>query len=440
MKIKIWSFIMLISLLQLLPTSRVWASELKLDLRESISLALRKNPQVLITEEERKIAEEKIVEARAAALPEAKATGQYTRLDTPSTYLGRAIGDEDNFSVNFGLEQSLYTGGKVWSALRIAGLYKAYSDLGSKLTRNQVTYQTKNGYYTILFLRELVKIRQESVKLLEEHLDITRKKFEVGLVSNFEVLRAEVELANAKPPLIKARNQLGRTGDSFKKLLGLDLAVRLALEGNLSYVPERIIPLEDAIGIADKERPDLGQQKLIKKINEEQLNIAKSGYKPKLSLFANYEGMSPESSSTNHDWGWGWNAGLKAEMPLFSGFATKSQVSQSVIEMKKADIVYRDMKEEIKLEIRNSLDEIQEAIQTINSQEKNVEQAMEGLRIAEIRYKNEVSPQIEVMDAQVALTAARVNHFQAIYDYEIALAKLELAVGGDMADTRKTGE
>ena len=414
-----------------------WASQLILDLQESIRLALKNNPQILIVEEERKRADQQIVEVRSAALPEVKITGEYKRIDEPSSFAGNEIGRKDNFAVNLGLEQPLYTGGQVWSALKIANLFRDYSDLGSEVTENHITYATKKGYYTVLFLKELVKIREESVKLLKEHLDITRKKFKAELASHFEVLRAEVELANADPALIQSRNELSVAKDAFKKLLGLNLTSEIALEGNLSYVPGDLLSLENALDISSRERPDLNQQRLVKDMSQENITIKKSGYKPKFSLFANYTGVSPDFGSSDPEWDWGWDTGVRAEMPIFSGFEVKSQVSQSRIEMKKANIVYDDLKENIELEVRTALNKMEEARQRIKSQEKNVEHAAEGLRIAEIRYKNEVSPQIEVMDAQVALSVARVNYFQAIYDYKVTYAQLELAIGKDLDDLSK---
>ncbi|MDY7031801.1 MAG: TolC family protein [Thermodesulfobacteriota bacterium] len=414
-----------------------WASPLTLDLNESISLALQNNHQIMISGEDRKIADEQIGEARSAALPEVKATGEYKRIDEPSTFGESIIGRRDNFAVNLGLEQPLYTGGQVWSALKIANLYKAYSDLGSKMSENQVIFSTKKGYYTVLFLKELVKIRGESVKLLKEHLEITKKKYRAELASHFEVLRAEVELANANPDLIRATNELSVAKDTFKKLLGLDLTTEITLKGSLYYAHDEMISLEYALKISEKERPDLGQQRLVKEISRENITIKKSGYRPKFSLFADYWGISPQFGSSELDWDWGWDAGIRAEIPIFSGFAVRSQVSQSRIEKRKTEIGYKDLKENIQLEIRTALNNIEEARQRIQSQEKNVEQAKEGLRIAEIRYKNEVSPQIEVMDAQVALAAARVNYFQAIYDYKVTYAQLELAIGGDLTDVRE---
>jgi len=437
MESRILKCIMLMSVLSLVLASSLFASALKLNLKESISLALRNNPQVLISEEERKIADEKIVEARGDAFPEVKATADYNRLDSSPTFGERGIGLEDNFSVNLGLEQPLYTGGKVWSAVKTANMFKEYSDLGNEVTRNNVIYSTKEGAYRILSLRELVKIRAESVSLAAELLDVTKKKFDAELVSRYEVLRAEVKLANAKPPLIKTKNELAITRDSFKKLLGLDLTVEIELQGYLSYMPREIISLGDAIDISEKKRPDLNQQRMIREMKKENINIAKSGHRPKVSFFANYSGMYPPFGSQEREWDWGWNTGIKAELLIFNGFTTKSQVEQASIEMRKADIIYKDMKEEVKLEIRNALNSIQDAIQLITSQEKNVEQAKEGLRIAEIRYKNEVSPQIEVLDAQVALAFAQVNRLQAIFAYKIAIAKLDLAMGEEMTNIRE---
>jgi outer membrane protein TolC len=440
MNIKIKSILVFIICVLFQPASFSMAERLDLNLNDSIDLALKNNTQILLMEQEKRMADKKIVEARAGALPKIKATGKYERIDEPITFSGIDIGNRDNFDVNLGLEQPLYSGGKVRSALKIADMYKDYSEMGQRRTENQVVYRTKEGYYTILFLRELVRISQESVRLLEKHLDITKKKFKVGLASNFEVLRAEVELANASPPMIKAKNQLAITKDSFKKLLGLNYAVNIVLQGELAYIDEGLFSLGEAIEIAQKQRPDLKKQKLVIDMNKENLNIAKGGYKPKLSLYANYWGVAPQFGSSEIEWDWGWNAGVKAEIPIFEGFAVKSRVDQSSIEIKKAEIVYDDMIEEVKLEVRSSLHEIQEAKERVLSQKKNVRQAMEGLRIAETRYKNEVSPQIEVMDARVALTSAEVNYFQAVFDYKTAFAGFELAIGREPAEARKTEE
>ena len=440
MNVTIRSILVFILCILFQPVSFSTAERLDLNLNGCIDLALKNNAQILLVEQEKRMADKRIVEARAGALPKIKATGKYERIDEPITFSGMDIGNEDNFEVNLGLQQPFYSGGKVRSALKIADIYKDYSEMGQREAENQIVYKTKEGYYTILFLRELVKIRQESVELLEEHLDITKKKFKVGLASNFEVLRAEVELANASPPLIKAKNQLAITKDSFKRLLGLDYTANIVLQGELTYTDMGIFSLEEVIEIAKNQRPDLKKQKLVIDMNKENLNIAKGGYKPKVSLYANYWGVAPQFGSSEIEWDWGWNAGVMAEIPIFEGFAVKSQVDQSSIEIKKAKITYDDMIEEVKLGVRSSLHEIQEAKERVLSQKKNVQQAMEGLRIAETRYKNEVSPQIEVMDARVALTAAKVNYFQAVFDYKTAFAGFELAIGKEPTEEKGTGK
>ncbi|MDY6855625.1 MAG: TolC family protein [Thermodesulfobacteriota bacterium] len=429
MNLTIRSIILFILCVLFHPVSFSIAERLDLNLNDCIDLSLKNNTQILLMEQEKRMADKRIVEARAGALPKIKASGKYERIDESITFSGIDIGNEDNFEVNLGLEQPFYVGGKVRSALKIADIYKDYSEIGQRGAENQVVYKTKEGYYTILFLRELVKIRQESVELLEEHLDITKKKFNVGLASNFEVLRAEVELANARPPLIKAKNQLTIAKDSFKRLLGLDYTANILLQGELAYTDGGLFSLEESIEIAKNQHPDLKKQKFVIDMNKENLNIAKGGYKPQVFLYANYWGVAPQFGSSEIEWDWGWNAGVMAEIPIFEGFAVKSRVDQSSIEIKKAEISYDDLIEEVKLRVRSSLHEIQEAKERVLSQKKNVQQAMEGLRIAETRYKNEVSPQIEVMDARVALTAAKVNYFQAVFDYKTAYAGFELAIG-----------
>ncbi len=345
----------------------------------------------------------------------------------------RVMGDVDNYKANIGLLQPLYRGGRLASAIKIAKLFRDFTDFGKNIVRNELIFQVKKGFNTILFLQELIKIREASLKLLEEHLDVTRKKRKVEVVSDFEVLRAEVEVANAKPPLITAKNQLAIAKDSFRKLLGIGLSIPFELVGDLEPWERSREGLVESIGLARERRPEILQQKRLEEINQKVVDVEKGGYYPNLTLFANYEGILPNTEmELEKDWEWDWNAGIKLDIPIFSGFETKSRVSQAKIQLEKSKIQLRDLIERIELEVRSAAKEIQETEERILSQQKNIEKAREGLRIVELRYRHGVSPQIELLDAQVALTAARVNYFQAVYDHRLAVAKMERATAENL--------
>ena len=312
-------------------------------------------------------------------MPDLAVTGSYTRLEfAPHTDTGTLIGRKDNYDVNLGLTQPLYLGGKVGTAIKIARFVENSAGDDIRARRQDIIVQTKVAFSQALYIEELIRVRKESLRVLQQHLNLTRDQLQAGTVSRFEVLRAEVEFSNAQPPLIQARNQWEEIKNLLKRLLAIDLATPVEIKGTLAYTESQPVDIGEAERLALIQRPEIQKQEISTQIRTQQIELAKSGYLPNLSLFANYSGLSPALSSARDNWNWRWNTGLALQIPIFNGFETSSQVSQARIQSDQDRIRLQDLKEQVKFEVRQSYMEVHEAQKRIRSQEKNLEQAQEG--------------------------------------------------------------
>ncbi len=409
-----------------------------LDLDQSIKLALKQNPAILKAQEELRRTRGLIVEIRADALPHLDASGNYNRIDRdfidtlPGTTLRK--NQEQPWSATVELSQLIYSGGRVHAAIRAARLTDQIAVLDFDRTVADTLLNVRNTFYQILLNAELVIVREQSVTLLEHQLDDAKNRFAAGTVPQFNVLRAEVELANAKPPLIRARNDLRLSKEALAKLLALDTPVKphdftaINFVGKLTYEP-RSWTLADALDNALAKRPELQQAEKQVGLQTEQIKVATAGYKPSLSVFGDYgvrnSTFSDHLDQTIH----GWTVGAQATWPLFDGLLTQGKVQQARAQLAEAEIDLADTRRSIELEVRQAYSDYLQALELIEAQKKTIEQAEESLRLAEARFRAGTGTQLDVLSAQTALTDARSNEVQALHDYNVALATLDRATG-----------
>ncbi|MCP2621222.1 TolC family protein, partial [Candidatus Aminicenantes bacterium AC-334-E05] len=334
------------------------------------------------------------------------------------------------FTLNF--TQPLFTSGKLYYSYNQAKYNLELTKEIERQARQQVIFEVKRAFFGCLLAREFVKVSREAVELAEKHLTTVKNLYEVGMASQFDLLRAEVRLANLKPQLIKAKNNYESALLGLKTILGIDINTPIELKGKLEYEPFEI-DLEQCMEIALENRPELIQLNYQEKIGEQMLKLAKVYNFPTLSIVGNYNIWGNELSLDKDKWQNYYNINLVLSIPIFSGFLTSAKIGQSKAFLKEIKLNKKALIENIKLEVRQAILKIKEAKETLESQEKNVEQAMESVRIAELNYSEGLATSLDVSSAQVALTQAKTNYTQALFDYAVALAQIEKAIGYDLS-------
>lgn len=410
-----------------------------LTLNQALDLAIRQNADVLRAREDLRRSHGVVVETRSEALPRLHARGEYRETDVkfidafPGSG-GPSENQERPWYATVEITQLLFAGGRVRAALQVARLSDQIAVLDFERTVADTIFVVRRTFYEVLLNMELVKVREQSIHLLDEQLKDTRNRFDVGAVPQFNVLRAEVELANAKPPLIRARNALRLAKENLVKLTALDDPQQQPEFTNFEFVGDlrrerRDWSLADALRLSSDQRAEIKQAEKRVKLQRENTKIARSGYLPEVSAFANYGVRNTLFGDQVDESIHGWSAGGRASWNIFDGMQTHGRLQQARADLAAAEITAADTRRVVGLEVRQAYSDYQQATELIEAQARTVEQAEEGLRLAEARFRAGSGTQLDVLSAQTALTEARSNEAQAAHDYNVALSALDRATG-----------
>ncbi|SDE99181.1 TolC family protein [Sporolituus thermophilus] len=404
-------------------TAAALAAPVELTLEESIALALKNNPAVKIAEADKETAAGKVTEAKGGKLPTLSYSFSAARSDVPASSSSPDM-IIDKFDNKVTLTLPLYTGGKLEGLIDQAKLGLKAADLGVVKSQQQVKLDATTAYFNLLQARNMVKLNQESVDRLAAHLKNVQAQYEVGTVAKSDVLRSEVELANAEQNLIKAQNSYDLAVAGLNNVIGLPLDTEISVKDDLQYV-KYPLTLEEAIDYALKNRPEVAQADLNVKSAEEGIQVAKSGRRPTVS-FQGSQAWSDTDPGTSSDT---WALGLSASFNIFDGNVTGAKIKQADAALAKAQEQARQTRDAVQLEVRQAYLSLKEAEKRIETTKVAVDKAEEDYKIAQVRYSAGVGTNLDVMDAQVALTQAKTNYVQALYDYNTSKAKLDKAMG-----------
>ena len=421
--------------------SPAWISQ-PLSLLQSLNLALQQNASILKAKNDLEASLGVVVQTRAVALPQLTATGQYKYTD-PNAIESFPGTSQPNQSWNAGIQivQSIYSGGKIVAALRAASATKQQALAQYQTTVADTLLSVRLAYYDTLLAAQQITVHEASVNLLQKEFEDQQHRLDAGTVPKFNVLRADVAVANERPNLIQAKNNYRIAKNNLSNLLGYNLPreiwedVPLNLSDSLDNAPFEV-NLPDAIQQALGKRSELIALRKTEELQRLNVTSAKSGYKPTVSVFAGYGWYNAQFTppvELDHDIS-GWNAGAQLQWDIFDGMLTHGKVVQAKSLYEKSENDLTDQSRQIELEVRTDYSDFIEAKEVLDSQEKVQEEADEALREAKSRADAGTGTQLDVLDSETALTQARTTQIQALHDYDTARAKLQRAIGEDMVD------
>ena len=322
----------------------------------------------------------------------------------------------------------IYTGGKIRGTVRqakanymavVEGKQKAYNDMRATVT---------TGYCDLLQAGNMQQLGRESVQRLEDHLKNVKAQYDVGVVAKADVLRSQVELSNAQQSLIQAENAYQVAEANLNRIVGLPMDTTLKLDNILTY-SEYTEDMAYCLDYASKYRPELEQARQGVEAAKGALMVARSGHMPQIGASASQSWYDSEwPGDENGEWG----VGVSVSLNVFDSGVTWSKINGAKADLAAAEETYRDTVTAVDLDVRNSYLGLREAEKRIQTTQTAVSLAEEDYRIAQVRYMAGVGTNTDVLDAQVALTKAKTNYLQAMYDYNTSKIALENAIGVPM--------
>lgn len=401
----------------------------RLDLQYALAYALDNNFAIRQAKERIRQQEGIVLEVRSAQIPNVSAAAGYQRNADEISTNGR----DEAWSVDITARQILYAGGGVSASIKRQQLALDAAVLSLREVINDALLGVRTRFFTALLTRERIKVQEQNIELLERQLQDVRNRFEAGTVSNFEVLRAEVALANAQPALITARNDFRLAIEELRQSLGF-VAVS---EPDVTKVPEFLGTLEfnpssfelrSALSTAREQRPDLQRLTKLSEAAEQGVISSRSGYLPSVSAFGSYDWRQAPVSSNRSSLD-GWTVGLQTSWDIFDGRATAGRVAQARSFLEQTKLALAEAQLSADVEVRRAISIFQQATELAEASKKVVEQAEEAVRLANARYSAGTATQLDVLTSQVELTTARLNQLQAYYSYNVAVASVRNAMG-----------
>ena len=404
----------------------------RLDMPNALRFAAENNFSIRAARERLNQAEGALLTARAGYLPQAGVDVSYSRNSGQITSPGF---DDETWSGSASVKQSVYAGGAVSAGARAARASRDAAQYQLVAVTNEVLAGVRTGFYNVLRARETIMVREQAIKLLEEELKNARNRYEAGAGAQFDVLRAEVALANGRPPLITARNDLKIGVEELRQLLGFtnragdNLAKVPEFLGELTFGNEAFA-LDQALDSARRQRAEL--QALAKGVSiaDAGVTVARAGYLPKVGVSAGWQMVgtrsTPHLGESSRD---GWFLGAQSSWAIFDGRATAGRVRSAKSQAVQARLSLEEEQLAIDVEVRRAFASWQQAVELVTASNKVVEQAAEALRLSRARFDVGAATQLDVLQAQVALTEAGNNQVQALYAYNVAVTQLRKAMG-----------
>lgn len=398
-----------------------------LTLEQCIEIALKKQPGIVAAMSAVKANESRVGQARSGYYPQIELSSGYSRTDSLSTgstsSRSSATHSFDQYSAALSLKQNIYDFGKTAAQVRVQNLNLDSSRADLDNVTEQVIFNVKQAYFTLLQARRSREVSEEAVRQFGQHLEQAKGFYEAGTKPKFDVTKAEVDLSNARLNLIKAENALKIARVTLNNAVGVPDAPEYGIVDNLSF-QKYDISLNDAIEKAYRGRPDLLSAISKRKSAEVSVDLANTGYYPSVSGNAGYS-----AAGENFPLGTGWNAGVTVSFPVFSGFLTKNQVEEAKANLNQQRANEESLRQALLLNVQQAYLNLKEAEERIPAAGLAVRQSEENLGIANGRYAAGVGNPIEVTDAQVSYSNARITYIQALSDYRLAIASLEKAMG-----------
>src|ERR1700693_4790590 len=396
---------------------------------QGVALAASQNPDILIARKKLEAAGGGLIEARAGYIASILSTGSADKRQTQTSSDLR----EEDYNASVRALENVYTGGAVSNQVAIAKLIIEKQRCDLEEVRNKVAMDVRVGFYDVLLNRAKVRVRENSVRVLDEELKTQEERLKAGIVSTLNVRRAQVALANEQPELANAKTELGNSYLRLGELFGIDYRTQPAqsgfeVAGQLQYAalhPD----LNECLGRADANRAEIKARQLDVEIEDRQYVVDRSELRPHVQLFSGYEVYSERDPNVGPEFNHGYLVGVNATWHLFDGCATKGRMQATRARREAAAQALAAVRRGVASEVRSAFLDLQQADNVLQSETQKVQTADESLEITKSNLAAGLGTQLDILQAAADVTRTRTTRLSAIYLHNVALARLARACG-----------
>lgn len=347
-----------------------------------------------------------------------------------SLFSATPFGRPNTWTGNLTLTQTLFQGGKLGAGIAGARAYVRAARERLEETRSDIVYRTRQAYLNALFAQRLVAISEGGKALSEEQLRRVEVGQRVGSQADYDLLRAQVEVANQEPAVIAARNDRDIAFLQLRYLVNVPASTPVELDTTvLAMADSSIEPDWNALREQSPARASVAAAEANVEVQRQTVRYYRGEYWPEFRgrLYLGQQAFPDAIAPSN--WRRDWNASLIISWPLFNGFRTRGQVSLARARLNEAELQLAQAREAADMDVEQARAELARARALLSARRQTVTQAARAQHLASVRFSNGIATPLEVSDARLALQQAQVNEAQASRDYLLGLAALERALG-----------
>ena len=435
---------------------------LPLPLEVAVSRGVTFGDEARIAEAQTDLAEAQVTVARAAGLPQLRfnTTQSHVMESARAQAVGQVFNQPNTYFTNLNLSQPVFQGGRVLAASRGASHVRAATRMDAAQVRDQVAFDVQRAYLQALFAARVLEIQTENYRLAGERTVQAGQMLEAGRFSRYELLRARVEQANLEPVVIQARSDADQAVLELKRIVNIPASqpVRLTTTIDSLLIAGMVARADAHLELdpqsAAERRPAVQAADLTARARREAIAVARADYLPTIGLTAQFgygafprtgfptergqfvtvpcpEESAPDRVCTQQNGGWfaDRQVGVTVSWPLFQGMRTRGNVALARAQADLAQLQLAQTRERATIEFARARDELVRARAVYEARRQTVSEADEAFRLASLRFARGLATQLEVSDAQLALTSAQTTEARAAYDLYLAAAGLMLAAG-----------
>ncbi len=397
-----------------------------------VRLVLARNSSLKEVEDAVEVFRAKVDESRAALLPGIRGEASYARIDPLQSLTVPGMGTlslypENNYDIHTSLHQMLYDGKKTRTAIDLAGAeVEGAVDRGEILKRD-LEFQAAQFFYAILFLQESIRVQNDHLKTLDDHLAIARKKLEIGTAIELEVLNTQVRIAAVRNQVTDLENALQKQEVALRRLAGIEGSAPLRLQGEFT---RQSIGLDADVLISGalEKRPEGKALQTLKRAAEIQAQLAGLRAMPVVSfnlVVGAKNGYIPDLNPLKLN----FVAALQADVPIFEGNLTKSLKAEAAANLKTVEDRRKELEDLVRSDVEQAISDVTASERKLETVEVNIGQARKALEFAKARYEAGTLTNLEVLDTEEARSDAEFMRLQALYKLVVSRLSLRRAAG-----------
>ena len=416
-------------------------------LADCISQALGKNPSLQISEAKLQAAEARSSEAATSLLPQLRLSGraaELSKIDPFGLTLGPPINLSmilfpsitENYSLKLTLQQPLFTGFKLQKNLEMAELNASATREDLTKDQSDLVLNVITAYWSLYRTVKIEEVIQQSVEQMSEHLKDVKNLLQQGMATDADVMKVQVQCSDVKVKQIEAKNAIRLAEMALNSMIRNSLATEIIpidtpiISPNLTgtLLDENLSRLQS---LAMDRRPERKSMQFRRDMSSAGVAAAKSGWYPQIFLAANYDYARPNQRiiPPKDQWDGTWDVGVTFQWNIWDWYATAHQTAQAEALLRQSEAGIVQLEDAVALDVAQQYYFAQTAREKVEVAFGGMEQAKESYRMTSEKYKNGLTSNSELLDAETALLQAKLTHTQAVVDYALALARLKKAVG-----------